>query len=320
MNDTSSTAVTPKVFISYSWDDDQHREWVRTFSTQLRGDGVAVTLDKWHAAPGTQLPRFMEKAIRENDFVLIICTPRYKQRSDGRIGGAGYEGDIMTAEVFTTGNHQKFIPILRRGAWPDAAPAWLGGKYYVDLRGEPYPQPQYHDLLTTLHNAREVAPPVGSIPAAIQARRLRQPSPTGRANEAQGPIKINGIIADEVTTPRNDGTRGSALYKVPFQLSARPSPEWARLFVETWNRPPRFTGMHRPGIARVEGDRVILDGTTMEEVEKYHRDTLKLVLERVNELMAQLEDEKKRQAAARDEELQAHKDNVQDAAKRLKFD
>lgn len=47
-------------------------------------------------------------------------------------------------------------------------------------------------------------------------------------------------------------------------------------FIKTWNQPPQFTTMHRPGIARVSGDRVILDGTTIEEVEKYHRDTLKL--------------------------------------------
>ena len=30
----------PTVFISYSWDDDAHKEWVRQFATQLRADGV----------------------------------------------------------------------------------------------------------------------------------------------------------------------------------------------------------------------------------------------------------------------------------------
>ena len=38
--------------------------------------------------------------------------------------------------------------------------------------------------------------------------------------------------------------------------------------------------MHRPGIASVSGDRIILDGTTVEELERYHaaRDKLGLVL------------------------------------------
>jgi TIR domain len=320
MNDTLAREATPKAFISYSWDDDEHRDWVRQFAKRLRDDGVTVTLDTWHTAPGTQLPHFMEKAIRENDFVLIICTPRYKQRSDSRIGGAGYEGDIMTAEVLTKGNHQKFIPILRIGNWQDAAPVWLVGKYYVDLRGEPFRASQYEDLLTTLHDAREEAPPVGSIPAAIQALKRRDSRPISETKRAQGCIKIKGIIVDAVTTPRNDGTPGSALYKVPFQLSALPDDDWVQLFVDTWNHPPTFTSMHRSGIARVEGDRVILDGTTIEEVEKYHRDTLTLVLKHVNEKISRLEEDRKRRSQAQEKELLQHKDNVQDVAKRLKFD
>ncbi|MGH7949443.1 MAG: toll/interleukin-1 receptor domain-containing protein, partial [Candidatus Binataceae bacterium] len=88
-------------------------------------------------------------------------------------------------------------------------------------------------------------------------------------------IKIVGVIVDEVGQPRNDGSRGSALYTVPFRLSATPSREWAIVFIDAWNSPPRFTTMHRPGIARVEGARVVLDGTTIDEVEQYHLETLR---------------------------------------------
>ena len=77
----------PKAFIHYSWDGDAHKEWVRQLAIRLRADGVDVTLDRWHAAPGEQIPAFMERAVRENDFVISICTPRYKERSDGRSGG-----------------------------------------------------------------------------------------------------------------------------------------------------------------------------------------------------------------------------------------
>jgi len=56
----------------------------------------------------------MESEIRRNDFVIIVCTPKYKVKSDTRTGGVGYEGDIMTAEVFTNQNHLKFIPVLAR--------------------------------------------------------------------------------------------------------------------------------------------------------------------------------------------------------------
>jgi hypothetical protein len=57
-------------FISYSWDDEAHREWVRKLAERLRADGVDVSIDRWAAAPGDQLPAFMEKAIRENQYVV----------------------------------------------------------------------------------------------------------------------------------------------------------------------------------------------------------------------------------------------------------
>jgi hypothetical protein len=107
----------PKVFVSYSWGDDGHRDWVRDFASRLRSDGVDAELDRWRLAPGDQLPEFMERAVRENDFMLIVCTPRYKARADGRVGGVGYEGDIMTAEVLSERRQRKFIPVLRRGDW-----------------------------------------------------------------------------------------------------------------------------------------------------------------------------------------------------------
>ena len=89
-------------------------------------------------------------SIRENGFVVIVCTPRYKSRSDSREGGVGYEGDIMTAEVMSSNNHRKFIPILRKGAWSGAAPSWLLGKYYINLTGDPYSERDYEDLVRTL--------------------------------------------------------------------------------------------------------------------------------------------------------------------------
>jgi predicted HicB family RNase H-like nuclease len=156
--------TVPKVFISYSWDDGAHKEWVKQLATRLRKDGVDVTLDRWHAAPGDQIPAFMERAVRENDFVVAVCTPRFKERSDGRAGGAGYEGDIITAYAFTSGAEKKFIPILRRGTWVEAAPTWLLGRSWIDLSGDRYSESEYEELLRTVHDAREPPPPIGHRP------------------------------------------------------------------------------------------------------------------------------------------------------------
>ena len=149
-------------FISYSWDSDEHKAWVRRLAERIRGDGVDAKLDQWETAPGDQLTEFMERGVRDHDFVLIICTPKYRQRSDSREGGVGYEGDVMTAEVMTEGSQRKFIPVWRSGHWKEAAPSWLAGKYRIDLSGNPYDEEQYTDLITTLQGERSKPPPVGS--------------------------------------------------------------------------------------------------------------------------------------------------------------
>lgn len=154
---------TPTAFISYSWESETHRDWVRRLAERLRHDCVCTTLDQWDTAPGDQLPEFMEKSIRGSDFVLIICTPKYKERSDGRTGGVGYEGDIISSEVFVNRNHRKFIPVLRLGSWAEASPSALRGKYYVDLRGDPYDDTNYADLLSTLLGRRPAPPAVNPV-------------------------------------------------------------------------------------------------------------------------------------------------------------
>ncbi len=311
---------SPRAFVSYSWDSDGHKEWVRDLATRLREDGIDVILDQWHLVPGDQLPEFMERAVRESDYVLIVCTLRYKGRSDRREGGVGYEGDIMTAEVMNSQNQRKFIPILRISPWQASAPSWLSGKYYLDLSGDPYSEPQYSDLINTLLGTRAPAPAVGA-PGVRRASpsSKRQVSRSGGKDHFE-PIRITGVIVDAIGKPRNNGTRGSALYKVPFRLSRRPPSDWASLFLQSWDHPTGFTSMHRPGIASVVGETVILDGTTVEEVEKYHRETLILAAKEANRKYQELM-EKKRTAELREQDrLQAHRRNIEDVSGRIRFD
>ncbi len=133
------------------------------------------------------------------------------------------------------------------------------------------------------------------------------------------PIEIVGVVKEGVGKPRNDGTRGSGLYRIPLRLTRRPSSTWADIFRQTWDRPPQYTTMHRPGIGSVEGDTIVLDGTTMDELERYHIETLRLVLEQVNRNTADIErrqaEEQARQAAREGQ----HEREVEDVASRLRF-
>lgn len=309
-------SINPKTFISYAWENDDLKKWVKFLATKLRENSIDAKLDQWEVIPGDQMPHFMEKSVRENEFVLIICTPKYKTKSEERIGGVGYEGDIMTAEVLQSSNHRKFIPILKSGTKETSLPTWLKGKYYVDLSSDQHFENNFEDLLTTLLNVRETAPALGKVPSKYIKENYQQPE-ISFENDL---IKIKGILIDEVTQPLNDGSRGSALHKIPFELNKQPSYEWIDLFINAWNRPPRFTSMHRPGIASVYGNKIILNGTDIEEVERYHKDTLKLTVEVANNTLKELKVRQKQKEEQERQRLEAHKNKLKDIGKRINFD
>lgn len=312
--------MNPSVFISYSWGNPRHQNWVRNFAARLRSDGVEAALDQWELVPGDQLTHFMEKAIADNQFVLIICTPTYKRKSEAREGGVGYEDDIMTAEVMTTNNHRKFIPILRTGSPKESVPSWLSGKIYIDLSGSPYPESSYDELLDTILGRRAKAPEVkkpkvrGNLPKKIPVQ-----NENSNISEFED-ITIVEIITDEVTVPRNDGTRGSALYKVPFLLSSVPPSEWKEIFIINWDSPLSFTTKHRPGTVRLYDNKLILERTTIEEVNDVHKKTLKLVIEKTNADYRNWKQRVEREEAEEQARQEEHRQHVNRLAESISFD
>ena len=109
-------------------------------------------------------------------------------------------------------------------------------------------------------------------------------------------------------------------YTVPFSLNRHPSSLWANLFKRIWNSPPQYTSMHRPGIARVQGDTIILNGTTLDEVKKYHRDTLVLCVSEANKNEEQITIENRRKADVERERSETHRKSVRDLADDIDFE
>jgi TIR domain len=328
------------VFISYSWDNEEHKDWVAHFAVQLENDGLSVILDQFDTEFGDQLPQFMEKAISENDFTLIICTPKYKGRSDNREGGVGYEGNIINGQIFSTGNQRKFIPILRIGEANISIPTALDGKKYVDLRDGKYQQSNYQSLLNSLLGQNDLRSKlrskVGNLFSSIikETEKLVAVSENIKSESEKlpavpekkifskdfEPIKITEIISDEISIPTNDGTRGSGLYRVPLRLSQNPPNRWKELVIHYWDNPPYFTNRHRPGIVECRGDKLILNGTTIEEVEGVHNKTLVAVINATNNAYQQEFNRVRELERAKQEFESQHKKKAEEIAKRIKFE
>jgi hypothetical protein len=124
----------PKVFISYSHDSQEHKDWVLRLASDLRTSGIDAVLDRWDLSPGQDMAAFMAHGISSADRVLLICTDNYVSKAEAGTGGVGYERLIVTAGVVASIDTIKFIPIIRnntsaQGAelpWPTPVNRFLG--------------------------------------------------------------------------------------------------------------------------------------------------------------------------------------------------
>ena len=70
-----------KVFISYAWEDEEHKQWVRELATRLRNHRVDVILDQWEARIGDDLQLYMEQGLTDSHLILVINISQ-KQTAD----------------------------------------------------------------------------------------------------------------------------------------------------------------------------------------------------------------------------------------------
>jgi len=193
----------PKAFLSYSWDSPEHRFWVQHLASRLRKDGVETILDLWHLQPGRDKFVFMERAIIDADFVLIICSTEYAEKANRRDGGVGYEAAIITPNLAGKVKQTKFIPVLRDGDWDQALPHWLKSRIGFDLRGAKYDEAQYRRLLGHLHGTT-------ATPPAVTTRQQR--------------------LGNETTYSERLQRESAASANLP---EPTPKPNLARVFLET---------------------------------------------------------------------------------------
>lgn len=161
---TKDKDKNPVCFISYSWDSEEHINWVRQLAENLQQNGVNTILDQWDLRPGMDIAHFMEKSINSSDYVLLICTPPFAQRANEGIGGVGYEKNIVTAEIFKNKRPDtNFVPILRTGNDKDAIPTYLGLKRYIDFRQDNNFEENFEELLRHIYKVPKFTKPTLSL-------------------------------------------------------------------------------------------------------------------------------------------------------------
>jgi len=104
---------SPRVFISYSHDSNEHKELVSKLSYVLRRLGMDCKLDQYEEQKRAMgWSQWMTQQVEQAKFVLVICTKKYKERFDGNKGGVGLEAKIIGKKLYDGENPDKFISVI----------------------------------------------------------------------------------------------------------------------------------------------------------------------------------------------------------------
>lgn len=121
------------VFVSYSWDSIEHKEWVINFTNKLRAAGIDATIDVFETQKGTtNLYSMMVNNIKIKDSVILILSSNYAKKADELEGGVGFETEMLLPLIMS--NKNKIIPIIKNNnKEKPIIPFYLEGINYIDF-------------------------------------------------------------------------------------------------------------------------------------------------------------------------------------------
>ncbi|HEX8494916.1 MAG TPA: toll/interleukin-1 receptor domain-containing protein [Pyrinomonadaceae bacterium] len=187
------------VFISYSHDSSQHEARVLALADHLRADGINAIVDQYQLVPLDGWQLWMEKQIRDAQFVLLVCTETYLRRvmkeDEGKGLGVMWESTIIYSHLYSAGGvSEKFIPIVFEPGNIQHIPSTLQATTYYDVGTDA----GYDKLYRRLTNQHETpAPPIGMgrvLPP------LPRPTPTDKGDKKSSRHLTN---QHETPTPSN---------------------------------------------------------------------------------------------------------------------
>lgn len=181
---------TPRVFISYSHESEDHRARVLELAQQLRRDGFDAWIDRFDPPPIKGWPHWMERQVADAQWVLLVCTETYRRRFDqreepGQGRGVTWEGRLVRGELYSGADGaDRFIPVTFSPDDTKHIPSPLAAATYYCLdRNDDYATLQRHmrrEAEVTPQPVGESAepPPASSVePAHVQSPGARDDSP-----------------------------------------------------------------------------------------------------------------------------------------------
>jgi TIR domain len=218
----SATTEHPKIFISYSWTNPEHEQFVIELATALRSHGVDAILDKWDLKPGQDKYVFMESMVVDPQVgrVLVVCDRKYQEKANARAGGVGTESQIISQELYGKVKQTKFIPLVCEYDDEGQAclPVFMKGLIYIDLSSDERYGEGLDELLRLIYEQPfHQKPLLGAAPAFVASggvsyvreltsalRSIREGKSNRQGLEAQFMKGLSGELAKLYVQPSGD--------------------------------------------------------------------------------------------------------------------
>lgn len=130
-----------EVFISYSWENEEHNNWVVKLAAILIHNGIKTLIDRFEIFPGSNLEKFMKNGITKSRYVIAVISNGYIDKINKIGSGVSKEIQLMNDYL----DKEMIIPILKSntdGRLPDL----FDGLYYMNFDKERF-EPAIIELL-----------------------------------------------------------------------------------------------------------------------------------------------------------------------------
>jgi hypothetical protein len=228
--------ATPKVFISYSWSSDTHKQRVLDWANRLIEDGIDVIIDQYDLNEGDDIYEFMESMVLDNSVthVLVISDKTYADKANKRTSGVGTESQIISQEIYSKTKNSKFIPIACEFDESNNAyfPAFIKSRLYIDFTSDERVNENWERLVRILYGKPELEKPSLGKPPLYITNYSKTPAGPAEGKLSQLKMALNK------DTPNKDLLRTDFLetcYKHIDQLRLRVKPEVENIVEKLYN-------------------------------------------------------------------------------------
>ena len=129
----ANNEMKKEVFVTYSWDSEEHIEKVMSFTNLLRDQGFDAEMDKLHTQneTATDFYKMMHQAMTDYDKVIVVLSKGYKDKAENFKGGVGNEYGLILKDMESQKN--KYILISFGPISDDITPLSFKGRHIFDL-------------------------------------------------------------------------------------------------------------------------------------------------------------------------------------------